>query len=80
MNKAPCSGRRRAVGSHLVAVAKVAGVAQSGHYVLVLVEHRVDGGTPNGGLLGRQRAPDVLNAVGRGKHTGHVDVARLAAG
>lgn len=72
--------KRPSIALHLPAIAQVAGVAESGNDVLMLVQCRVDCGAPYGSAVGRQRVLDVLNAVGRRYYAGHVYALRRAVG
>lgn len=64
---------------NLSSVAKVAGVTESRHDILVLVQTRVNGSAPDGGVLGECTAY-VLDAFGRSYHADHVNALRGALG
>lgn len=67
-------------GLQLAAVAEVAGVAEARHDVFVLVHSRVDGRAPHGCLVVGEGLLDMLDALGRGYHAGHVYALGRAVG
>ena len=60
-------------------VAEVAGVTESRHDILMLVQTRVNGSAPDGGVLG-ECAAYVLDALRRSNHADHVNALRGALG
>lgn len=64
----------------LIAIAEVAGIAETGHNVFMLVHAGVYGGAPNGGTVGREGALHVLYALRRGNDAAHMNVARHTLG
>ena len=69
----------RAGGRLFFAVEEVAGVAQAGYDVAVVVEHVVDVGGPHGGIDAVGQVPfQVFNGLVGGDNHGNVDVLRRA--